>query len=205
MREIDRRALEEFDIPGIILMEHAGVAVVDVVRSLVRPEEGAVVIVCGSGNNGGDGLVAARHLANKGYPVAVYLAKAPEQFKGDALSNLKMLRHFPVLIKEFSEFPVDTVSIVIDALLGTGTKGEITGTCREAIDCLNRCGKPIIAVDIPSGIDADTGEILGAAVKASLTVTMALPKKGMLAPAAKDHCGKVIVADIGIPASLLDA
>jgi len=205
MREIDRRTIEEFGIPGIILMEHAGRAVSDTAEEFVKPEAGTIVILCGSGNNGGDGLAAARHLYNHGYGVEVILIKPPENFKGDALVNYEIAKKLQIrLTTPFSGQPLPPrTSFVIDAMLGTGTRGEITGSFRQAIELINASGKPVLAVDLPSGIDADTGKVLGAAVNATVTVTMGLMKKGLLAPEAKLLCGDLRVADIGLPRQLL--
>lgn len=199
MRELDRRATQEYKVPSLTLMENAGRAVADAVEKLA-PRGGNVLVLCGSGNNGGDGLVAARYLKERGYNVKILLMKAPDAFKGDALQNYKALDGKDIEIGEFAgKAACAGYNVIIDALLGFGGRGPVTGSYAAAIDGMNASKTPVVAVDIPSGLDADTGEILGTAVKAKVTVTMALPKKGFENPKAKEYLGEVIVADIGIP------
>ncbi|MBN1621390.1 MAG: NAD(P)H-hydrate epimerase [Endomicrobiales bacterium] len=209
MREIDRRAIEEFGIPGVILMENAGREVARSVESLIKnnKSQGKIGIICGSGNNGGDGLVAARYLHNKGFSVEIILIKPTEQFRGDSLINCNIAEAMKLRFSDYSknylkENSFFGFSILVDALLGTGTKGEVAGIYKDIIGKINKSGLPIVSVDIPSGIDADSGEVLGIAVKAEITVTMGLAKRGLLSQKSKKFVGKLAVADIGLPSEL---
>ncbi len=175
IREIDRRATEEFGVPAATLMENAGRAVADVVLQEFNPL--AVTVVCGKGNNGGDGRVAARHLRDAGVEVHEY---TPETGYAE----------------------IDWTEVVVDALFGTGLARPVEGEMLALIEEMNGNG-PVVAVDIPSGLDADTGKPLGAAVRAAITVTMGMPKVGMLAPEARAYTGRIIVADIGYPRELM--
>lgn len=205
MRELDRRAVEEFGVASRTLMENAGKAVAEAAEEIIRDtKQKRVLVLCGSGNNGGDGLVAARYLHNRGHKVKVLLMKEPGALKGDSLENYKLAESLWVDMHPFEDFSVfRDYDAVIDALLGTGTKGDIAGQYKLAIESVNSSGLPVIAVDIPSGLDADTGLPLGPVVKASVTVTMGLAKKGFENPQAAQYLGKVIVADIGFPQELL--
>ncbi|MBS4021628.1 MAG: NAD(P)H-hydrate dehydratase [Dethiobacter sp.] len=208
MREIDRRAIAEFAIPGIILMENAGLRVVEAARDLAPKQK--VIILAGPGNNGGDGLVAARHLSKK-TKVSVWLAALPQDYRGDALSNLTMLQRlghpFRLLADDGGiaalEGELEGAGLVIDAMLGTGTSRAVSGVLAAAISAVNRCGRPVLSVDIPSGICADSGRVLGEAVRASFTVTFGLPKRGLLLFPGADHTGRLEVVDIGLPPQLL--
>ncbi len=210
MREIDRRAMEEFAVPGMILMENAGLRVVEAVRAggpLRR-----IVILAGPGNNGGDGLVAARHLCRE-TDVSVWMASSPDAYRGDALLNLTMLQRtghqLHLLAADGAiaklEAELAVADLVIDALLGTGTAREVSGVLAVAIRAINSCNKPVLSVDIPSGICADSGRVLGEAVRASRTVTLGLPKRGLLLFPGAAHTGRVEVVDIGLPAELLSS
>ncbi|MFH1369168.1 MAG: NAD(P)H-hydrate epimerase [Elusimicrobiota bacterium] len=205
MREIDRRATEEFGVASRTLMENAGKAVADAAESIAKSSVNKrILVLCGPGNNGGDGLVAARYLQNRGYKVKVLLIKEPGAFKGDTLENYKLAENLWLDMHVFGDSTIfRDYDVVIDALLGTGTKGEIAGAYKLAIDYINSSGVPVVSVDIPSGLDADTGMVFGTAVKAQITVTMALPKKGFENPEAAQYLGKLIIADIGIPEELL--
>ena len=201
MRELDRRATEEFHIPSLTLMENAGKAVAEAAEKLAVKTK-KILILCGSGNNGADGIVAARYLHNRGCKVKVLLMKKPD--KGDALKNYQVAESLWVDMSMYEDFIIFSgYEVIIDALLGTGSKGDITGPYHMAIESINSSGIPVVSVDIPSGLDPDTGEPAGTAVKATITVTMALPKKGFDNPKAKEYLGRVEVADIGIPKELL--
>ncbi len=189
IEEMDRRAQEEFGIPAVELMEQAGRAVSD---EVLRRTNGPVVVVCGKGNNGGDGFVAARHLAAAGRTVRVHLLSAPVPGTPPD-RNFHLVRD---LCGPFSE------GVVVDAIFGTGLRRAVEGKYLEAIEEINRQKTTVIAVDIPSGLDADSGEPLGAAVRADLTVTMGLPKVGF--GKAGDFTGEILVADIGYPGALVE-
>lgn len=205
MRELDRRASEEFGVPSILLMENAGLRTFDVVAEMLEETGGSrVLIICGRGNNGGDGFVVARHLHASGAMVRVLLPARFEDVKGDALINLEICCKSGVDITEISEFePVEDAllecDLVVDALFGTGIRGDITGLAGEIIDAINNSGLPVVSVDLPSGLNADTGEIGGRCIEATATVTFALPKIGLATYPGAKYAGDVSVAEIGIP------
>lgn len=205
IRELDRRAIEEFDVPGIVLMENAGRGVVDFFLSLNL--KGPVVICCGKGNNGGDGFVVARHLDNHDIPVSVLLFAPSEDLRGDAEINYNILVKSGVYIvdcsdRQYQERFMNELSRaewVIDALLGTGLSGEVKAPYDHIIEIINHSSKKIIAIDIPSGLDCDTGKPLGKTIKANYTVTFAALKKGFVLSEAKEYIGTVHLVDIGVP------
>ncbi|MEO7719922.1 MAG: NAD(P)H-hydrate dehydratase [Capsulimonas sp.] len=217
MREIDRRTIEEFGVPSLILMENAALRVVETLAAR-HPLAGArVAVVCGKGNNGGDGLAIARHLAVRmGADVTVWLAARPEEtLSADAAANLAMAEKIGLTIHRIDgDIPADLASllasskIVIDALLGTGFRGTLEGVGASLVDAINAArtaGVFVAAVDIPSGVEADTGNVNGQAVSASLTVTFALPKIGLLVFPAADYVGELVVGDIATPRALLES
>ena len=207
MREIDRRAIHEVGIPGVVLMESAGRSVFDEARKMVDPTDGTVLVLCGKGNNGGDGYVVARHLIDSGYMVEVHLLGTTDKVSGDAAINLAILQRVGTEINELhGEADVSSVAsrareaaLVVDALLGTGLKGDVTGLYASLISAIADSGARVLSVDVPSGLDAGTGEPLGMAVTAERTVTFQYPKLGFKNPAAKRFLGELVVADIGIP------
>jgi len=212
MREIDRRAIEDIGIPGIALMENAGRRVFEEVSRMVTPADGTVLVLCGKGNNGGDGFVVARHLVNNGYDVEVCLVGKPDEVVGDAATNLAVLQHMGVPLREIREqndlsvvtSRLEGAALVVDALLGTGLRGEVTGIYAGLIAALNGSQVPVVSVDIPSGLDGDTGEPLGTAIHAARTVTFHCPKRGFANRSARAFLGELVVADIGIPAICAD-
>jgi NAD(P)H-hydrate epimerase len=209
MRELDRAAIQERGIPGLALMENAGSAVAAACVRLTSTQRGRrIVIICGRGNNGGDGLVAARRLKEMGYEVAVFLAAAKADVSGDAMASLGRLDAAGVEVSEVDEpEPVAKscrgASLVVDALLGTGLTGKVRGLPGKLIEAVSECGVPVLAVDVPSGLDVDSGEPLGLAMQAVETVTMGLPKLGLFLYPGMDYAGRVTVADIGFPADLV--
>lgn len=210
MREFDRRAQEEFGVPSITLMENAGRGVAEAVRALLDSLTGRrVTVIAGRGNNGGDGSVAARLLHDSRAEVSVFLLADPADVSGDAKTNLDLLLRAKVPLKpiqsasEIESALLDS-EVVVDAIFGTGLRGDITGLASDVIDAINTCGRPVVAVDIPSGLDADTGRIWGVCVRADCTVTFALPKTGLMTYPGADCVGELVVADIGIPHQLYD-
>lgn len=213
MKDIDLKAMNEFGIPGIVLMENAGRRVADAVLERAGSAQGTTVtIFAGKGNNGGDGFVAARHLFNMGADVKVLLLESPEKITGDAAINLAVWQKmgqkvYTVTQKEdFNAarlFLVRT-DIVVDAIYGTGFKGKVRDYAGRIIEAINACNKPVIAVDVPSGLEADTGNVNGPCVRASLTVTFGLPKVGLLVEPGAGYTGELRVADISLPLSLLE-
>lgn len=208
-RELDRQAIEEFAIPSIVLMENAGRSITDFLLS--QYTTGDIVICCGKGNNAGDGFVVARHLDNHNIPVRILLFAPPEELKGDAKIN------YSIVIK--SEIPMifcnpdDNLKIqkelanagwIIDAIFGTGLVGEIKSPFDTIIQLINSTSAKILSIDIPSGLDCDTGTPLGAAIKAQFTATCATLKKGFLNPEAAEFLGHIHVVDIGVPKDYSD-
>ena len=212
MRAMDRAAIEDFGLPGIVLMENAGTAVVAACAELLTQRGGYVVrVFAGKGNNGGDGFVVARHLHNAGCEVAVALLARGEELRGDAATNHAIAAKMGIPIVEITERNrarlrkmAAEADLIVDAVLGTGLSGEVTGLSREAIRAINGSPAPVVAVDIPSGVHADTGAILGVAVRADLTVTFGLPKIGLYQHPGAALAGDVRTADISLPASLTD-
>lgn len=209
-REIDRRAVEEYGLPSLVLMENAGRGVCD--RLFQFGLVGPVVICCGPGNNGGDGFVVARHLDLRCASVRVCVFAEPERFTGDAAINLAVLRKTDVPIEFFGrtfdaarfERSLHGAGHVVDALLGTGFQGTVREPISQAIDAINASGRPVIAVDLPSGLDCDTGEPSLHTIRARHTLTFVAPKRGFTAVAAQSWLGAVHVLDIGAPRKLTD-
>ncbi len=212
MQEIDRVVPVQYGISGAILMENAGIQAFLTIKEYLGQVEGIkIAVLCGSGNNGGDGFVVARHLLNHGARVKIYLLVPEEKVKGDALLNLNAARQFGVPIQVITSedelnavaLELKHVGLIIDALLGTGASGEVKGLFAGIIDIINSLAIPIIAIDIPSGLDADTGMSLGHTVQATITVTFGLPKIGLTIPPGIKYTGKLLVANIGFPKELL--
>ena len=199
MQELDRRAIEVKGIPSITLMENAGRAVSEIALDRLKAvKDKKISIFCGPGNNGGDGFVAARHLFNKGISLSVYLIGKKANLKNDPEINARRLGDMGVEIREISR-PVNIDSgLVIDAIFGIGLKGEVKDPARGIISTLNKSSAPIISVDVPSGLDADTGEVLGVCVKADTTITMQFPKQGFYKGQGPERAGKILAVDIGI-------
>jgi ADP-dependent NAD(P)H-hydrate dehydratase / NAD(P)H-hydrate epimerase len=209
MRAVDRWAIEQRGVPGLDLMERAGAAVARAVEQL--DPVGHVAVVCGKGNNGGDGLVVARLLRHAGRAVTVLCVAPPAQYAGDAATNLERLPG-PAPVR-LDGTPWDApaggsahesadpfaASVVVDALLGTGFAGAPRGDVKEAIELIERSRAPVVCVDVPSGVDASSGVVAGAAVHAASTVSFQAAKPGLWVRPGKDHAGEVAVADIGIP------
>lgn len=207
MRLLDQEAIRKYRIPSLALMENAGGAVAQVALKLAP--EGLAVVAAGPGNNGGDGFVAARHLAAAGLDVVVYLVGAREKLTPDAFANCDAFLEAGGRVEAFKRaaFGRDCgrAAVVLDALLGTGSRGDLAGDFKAAAEVMNRCDAPVVAVDIPSGVDARTGEVPGAAVVADITVAFGLPKIGLTQYPARDYAGDVCVADIGYPPELVAA
>ena len=214
VREIDRKAIEEYEIPGIILMENAGRNVVEeILKMLPGPDKAKVVIFCGKGNNGGDGFVIARHLYNKGVNVSVYLLSRISNVlaDGDASTNLKILLNMNLKIKELQEGDIEEIgkklqgcNIIVDAIFGTGLSGEVREPARSLIMKINETNIPVVSVDIPSGLDCDEGVVLGAAVKATKTVTFVAAKTGFFKECGREYTGELVVSDISVPKELVE-
>ena len=210
MRELDRRAIEAVGIPSLVLMENAGRATYQILRREFPDLQEEVAVVAGRGNNGGDGFVVARYLANAGMPVTVFLLGSRTQVAGDARVNLEILGHLGVELEEIlTEADLNPAShrlakagLIVDALLGTGLNAPVRGLMAALIERLNQVRAPKLAVDIPTGLSADTGEVLGVAVNAAVTVTYGWPKLGQVLPPGRDRVGRLWQVDISIPPDL---
>jgi len=212
IREADRRAIEEFGIPGVVLMENAGRGAAGVaLEMLVEAGAQSALILAGRGNNGGDGYVIARHLANAGIDVRVRVLSPFDDIAGDARTHLDIIRKMGLDVREVKlpdtrhalAAELKSAGLIVDAMLGTGTKGEIRDPFRTAIELVNHAGRPVLAVDIPSGVNGDTGASTGPCVIARRTATFAAPKLGLLQHSASPFVGDLTLIDIGIPRALL--
>src|SRR4030066_511731 len=213
MQELDRKAIEAYRIPGVVLMENAGRGAAEVISNTFPDiQRKKIAIIAGKGNNGGEGFVIARYLLNQGISVRVYLLTDPKGLRGDAETNSNIFHRMKGDVisvpssKDFQKIKRDLeeFAILVDGIFGTGLDAEVRGYYREVIDHLNTLQRPIVAIDIPPGLDADTGKPLGTAIRASLTVTFGLPKIGHLISPGLNYVGEVKVIDIGIPKRLLE-
>ncbi|MBH0198133.1 MAG: NAD(P)H-hydrate dehydratase [Nitrospira sp.] len=213
MQELDRRTIGEAHIPARVLMDRAGSGLVAALEQTFGSTQGKrVIILCGKGNNGGDGFVAARLLHRRGTQVQVLMMSPASELSRDAAV---MYRQFVrtagksgvhlYTSKSLVSSLLRESDLIIDALLGTGLSSDVTGHYADAIDCINEAGRPVVAADLPSGLHADTGAILGRAVRASLTVTFGLPKLGLYQSHGVDLAGSVSLIDIGIPQAYIEA
>lgn len=220
LKEIDRISTDKYGIPSLILMENAGRAVADETIKLIKSTlpgktKPVITVICGKGNNGGDGFVTARHLYNKNYKVNIlYLGNINDVKSRSEATNINLniarklripVMELPFLLKGLprpyrNAFRLlKSADVIIDAIFGIGLEREIQSPLREFIARINSLNIPVVAVDIPSGLDTDTGQPLGIAIKAKRTVTFGFPKIGFIKPSAKKYLGKLIIADIGIP------
>jgi NAD(P)H-hydrate epimerase len=202
MQALDRHTIETLGIPGDLLMESAGRAVADAVLA-VRAGDAPVLVVCGAGNNGGDGLVAARHLHQLGVPVRVALLGDAARLRGDAAANARRARAVG-LIFEGERWRAPAAGVIVDAIFGTGLARDVSGVPAASIRRIDAAREAhpgavqVVAVDLPSGLCADTGQVRGVAVRADVTVTLGLPKLGLALEPGRSHAGRVQVARIGI-------
>ncbi|MCA9056186.1 MAG: NAD(P)H-hydrate epimerase [Planctomycetaceae bacterium] len=210
VRDVDRCAIEEYGVPGIVLMENAGRGAAECL--LRQRVTGPVVICCGRGNNGGDGFVIARHLDLAGAQVHLVLTSPVAELSGDARINADIAARSELPMTVLPEQPDAAVNEaalhgaewIVDALLGTGTRGEVREPFASVIEAINRSGAKVLAVDLPSGLDCDTGQPLGPCVRAELTATFVARKVGFDNPDAAGFLGSVNVIGIGAPRRLLD-
>lgn len=203
MHEIDRQTIERFGIPGRELMERAGRSVASKIKELYPQKK--VIVLAGAGNNGGDGLVAAKELFSSGSDVKVLMFENKDKLSPDCRFQFEAARQMDLPV-EFVKGITETAlsdTVIVDAIFGTGLKRNITGYMAKVIGDLNRLAVPVISVDIPSGISADTGQVMGIAVKSDYTVTFGLPKRGHFLYPGADYSGRLFVADIGFPKELL--
>lgn len=214
MRDIDKKAIGGCGIPGIVLMENAGINVLRCMEEHFGDLSGKhITIVAGKGNNGGDGFVVARHLKNKGVDPTVIILADKGSIKGDAGTNLKVALNSGIDVKSVPNdkslnkdirILLRHSHIIVDAILGTGITDPVKGFFEKVINYINSTNKPIVSVDIPSGLSADKGEIIGTCIKANLTVTLALPKVSLLTYPAASMAGILKVVDISIPDKIID-
>ncbi len=209
VRAFDSWAINTLGIPGVVLMENAGRScaelIIEKLKSIAKPK---VCIFCGTGNNGGDGYVIARHLINNGFEVLVIISGDIGKIKGDAKINLDILRALGQKVEQLKptddniEHKVETFTtgadMLVDGLFGTGLKGQVKDGYKRLIDSINAQKIPVLAVDIPSGLDCDTGRPLGVAIKAQYTVTFVAVKKGFKYSDANLYTGDIYVASIGV-------
>ncbi|MBY0559105.1 NAD(P)H-hydrate dehydratase [Hyphomicrobium sp.] len=194
------RLTEAGGTPSLDLMARAGKAVADVAALMTRGPDTRIAVLCGPGNNGGDGFVAARLLRDHGFDVRVFLLGDKSALKGDAA---EMARRWPLPIRPATPDALQSMYLVIDALFGAGLSRPLEGDAAELVEAVNASGLPVLAVDVPSGLDGASGEVRGVAIKARRTVTFFRKKPGHLLMPGRDLCGEVTVADIGIPDSVL--
>ncbi len=206
MREMDRHTIEDLGVPGVVLMENAGSGTFHIIQEILKDIfHPKVVLFCGKGNNGGDGFVIARHLWDAGAHVQIFIIGKEADLKGDALTNFNVAKnfglhyHFVSQTSEIEELLDEYPDLVVDALLGTGIKGAVHGFMKDVIEYINGLECPVVAVDVPSGLNADSPAIEGEAVQADVTVTMALPKVCHVFHPARSSVGELYIADIGIP------
>jgi len=211
VRAFDAWAINTLGVPGVVLMENAGRSCAELVKDKLKDvADPKVCIFCGTGNNGGDGYVIARHLINGGFDVTVVICGDREKIKGDAKINLDVLERMGRPIERLN--PADAnlagrvqhltagAQVLVDSLFGTGLRGELSDEYRRLIENINACRRPILAVDIPSGLDCDSGRPLGAVIKAAWTVTFVAVKKGFTFADAARYTGEIFVASIGVAA-----
>ncbi|HEY4708259.1 MAG TPA: NAD(P)H-hydrate dehydratase [Thermodesulfobacteriota bacterium] len=212
IRSIDRAAVERYGITGLELMENAGKGVAEIVKREALSSNGRIAIVAGKGNNGGDGYVAARHLHNAGFRVTVFSLCRTGEIKGDAAANaaswIKMGGEVREVLSSADLKATESLlrhsSIIIDAIFGTGLEKNVSGVHAEAIDFINSLDKKVISIDIPSGVHATTGAVLGRAIKAHITATMAIPKLGLVLFPGRSFAGTFEVVDIGVPREMVE-
>jgi hydroxyethylthiazole kinase-like uncharacterized protein yjeF len=214
MREADRRTIEDVGIPSLVLMENAGRQVVAAIEaSFEEALSGRVAVLCGRGNNGGDGFVVARTLAQRGVEPLVVLIGSVAEVHGDARTNLEILGRLGLTVVEvtdaqawelhFSE--ISRCDLIVDAIFGTGFRGPIEGVLETVVADVNGSGIPVVAVDLPSGLSADSHDPPGDSIEASMTVTLAAPKIPLVLPPAERRAGDLVIADIGIPSDIIES
>jgi NAD(P)H-hydrate epimerase len=206
VRQVDRLSVAKYKIPSVILMENAARTVADVACGMLGDSLGQVLILCGGGNNGGDGLAAARHLHNRGADVAIMLTVHPSKYAGEAKVNWDIVEAMKLKCSQgtAAELQSRRPALIIDAIFGTGlSQPPREASFAEIVAAVTKLEVPVLAVDIPSGMDCDTGKPLGACIVAKRTVTFVAEKIGFANPEAKQYLGEVTVADIGCPRELV--
>ena len=213
MREADRRTIDDIGIPSLVLMENAGRQAVAAMEAIYGDLlERQVAVLCGRGNNGGDGFVVARTLMQRGVDVAVFLIGRVAEVRGDARINLEILGRLGLTVVEIADSQawelhlseVGDCTLIVDAIFGTGLNAPISGFIESVVTDVNASGIPVVAIDLPSGLSADSPDPIGPSIEAGLTVTLAAPKIPLVLPPAEAHAGDIVIADIGIPGDVLE-
>jgi NAD(P)H-hydrate epimerase len=206
VREIDRLAVEKYHMPSIVLMENAARSAADVAITMLPPN-GRALILCGGGNNGGDGLAVARHLHNRGVSLDIILV-FQKDLTGDAAINLRIVQTMGLNVFSMYDYLKVTemphADLLIDAVFGTGLSRPATGDAAVALEAINNSRVPVLAIDLPSGMDCDTGRPLGPCIRATKTITFVAEKSGFANPESKHYTGDIIVGDIGCPRELIE-
>ena len=214
MREADRRTIEEIGIPSLVLMENAGRQVVAAIEAVHGDLlEQSVAVLCGRGSNGGDGFVVARTLMQRGVDVSVFLIGRVADVRGDARTNLEILGRLGLTVVEiadsqawelhFSE--IGDCTLIVDSIFGTGLNAPLSGLMETVVADVNASGIPIVSIDLPSGLAADSHQPIGDSIEAGMTVTLAAPKLSLVLPPAETRAGDIVIADIGIPSEVIQA
>ena len=213
MREADRRTIEDIGIPSLVLMENAGRQVVAAMEAIhTDMAERQVAVLCGRGNNGGDGFVVARTLVQRGVDVSVFLIGRVADVRGDARINLEVLGRLGITVVEIADSQawelhlseVRDCTLIVDAIFGTGLNAPVSGLIESVVADVNASGIPVVSIDLPSGLSADSCDPIGESIEAGTTVTLAAPKLPLVLPPAETRAGDIVIADIGIPADVID-
>ena len=206
VRQVDRLAIERYGIPGIVLMENAARNCADAATQMLQAAHGhRVLVLCGGGNNGGDGLAIARHLHNRGFSVAIALTIDPARYSGDALINWQIVQRMDLPVHQATPASIAALpgDLLIDAIFGTGLSQAPRPPFDQIAAAVNNSARPVLAVDVPSGLDCDTGQPLGPAIRATRTVTFVAEKTGFATPESRTWTGPITVADIGCPPQIV--
>jgi NAD(P)H-hydrate epimerase len=213
MREADRCTIEDIGIPSLVLMENAGRQVVAAIEAAFEDElDGRVGIICGRGNNGGDGFVVARTLLQRGVDTSVFVIGSLADVRGDARTNIDILGRLGVTVVEISDeqtwelhfSEISQCSLIVDAIVGTGLTSALSGMMETIVADINASAIPVVSIDLPSGLSADTPDLVGDCIQASMTVTLAAPKLPLVLPPGETHAGDIVVADIGVPGDVVE-
>jgi NAD(P)H-hydrate epimerase len=213
MREADRCTIEDIGIPSLVLMENAGRQVVAAIEAAFEDElDGRVGIICGRGNNGGDGFVVARTLLQRGVDTSVFVIGSLADVRGDARTNIDILGRLGVTVVEISDeqtwelhfSEISQCSLIVDAIVGTGLTSALGGMMETIVADINASAIPVVSIDLPSGLSADTPDLVGDCIQASMTVTLAAPKLPLVLPPGETHAGDIVVADIGVPGDVVE-
>src|ERR1700730_17530590 len=214
MREADRRTIEDIGIPSLVLMENAGRQAVAAMEAMYGDlTERQVAVLCGRGNNGGDGFVVARTLAQRGVDVSVFLIGRVADVRGDARTNLEILGRLGLTVVEvadsqawelhFSE--IGDCTLIVDSIFGTGLNAPLSGLMETVVADVNASGIPVVSIDLPSGLAADSHQAIGDSIEAGMTLRLAAPKICLVLPPAETRAGDIVIADIGIPSDVIQA